>query len=127
MLIPQLVLMEIPLKEFPAGETLIEEGDPGTSVFVLERGEVLIEIDETEIVKVSAKGAIFGEMSALLGRSRSATVKTTTESAFYVIDDMMTFLRQYPEMSLFLLKLLAERVDGMNMRITEKKRWWQMF
>ena len=66
-------------------------------------------------------------MSALLGRSRSATVKVTTDSKFYVIDDLMVFLRQHPEMSLFLLKLLAQRVDGMNMQVTEKRRWWQVF
>ena len=127
MLIPQLVLMDIPVREFTAGEMLIEEGDPGTSVFVLEDGEVSVVIDGNPITTVDRKGAIFGEMSALLGRSRSATVTTTTESSFYVIEDLMTFLRQHPEMSLFLLKLLAQRVDGMNMQITEKKRWWQVF
>ena len=127
MLIPQLVLMDLPVQEFPAGDLLIEEGSPGTSVYVLEEGEVTIDIEGTEITRVNAKGAIFGEMSALLGRSRGATVKTSTTSTFYVIDDLLTFLRQNPEMSLLLLKLLAQRVDKMNQQVAEKKKWWKIF
>ncbi len=127
MIIPQLVLMDVPIEEFPTGEMLIEEGAPGTSVYVLEDGEVSITIDGTEITRVSKRGAIFGEMSALLGKSRGATVTTSKESRFYIIEDLVTFLRQNPEMSFLLLKVMAERVEKANSQLAEKKKWWKIF
>lgn len=127
MIIPQLKLMGVNPEGVEQGVALIEQDMPGTSVFVMERGKVAVTIDGTEIAVVDKRGAIFGEMSALLGKSRGATVTTMADSTFYVIDDLLTFLRQNPEMSLLLLKTMAERVDRSNSQLAEKRKWWQLF
>ena len=126
MIIPQLVLLEVQEQEFAVNTVLIEQGSPGTNVYVLSEGEVAISIGEREITRVTENGALFGEMSALLGKSRSATVTVTKPSKFYVLDDLLTFLRKNPELAILLLKSMAERVSIANEQLQEKK-WWQFW
>jgi CRP/FNR family cyclic AMP-dependent transcriptional regulator len=124
MIIPQLVLMGIEKKEFPAGHVLVEEGTAGGGFYVLDDGEVAITKDGKELARIGESGQIFGEMSALMGRSRRATVTTTRPSTFFMIDDLLTFLRRNPEMALLLLRIMAERVEAVNAQLAAKKHWW---
>jgi CRP/FNR family cyclic AMP-dependent transcriptional regulator len=124
MIIPQLVLMGIDKKEFPAGHVLVEEGTAGAAFYVMEAGEVSITKDGKELARISESGQIFGEMSALMGRSRRATVTTTQPSTFFMVDDLLTFLRRNPEMAILLLRVMAERVEAANSQLAAKKRWW---
>ncbi len=126
MIIPQLVLMNVQEHEFDANEVLIEEGSPGTSVYILSEGEVCVSIDGKEINRITEEGAILGEMSALLGKSRGATVSVVQPSKLYVIEDLLTFLRQNPELAILLLKSMAARVDTANQQLMQKK-WWQFW
>jgi CRP-like cAMP-binding protein len=119
--------MDIEIRRFPAGEKLISQGDAGTSAYVLEEGEVIIDVDGKEITSVSERGAVFGEMSTLLGRKRGASVTTTKDSSFYVIDDLLSFLRQNGDLSIQLLKLMAQRVDEMDSVVINKRKWWNFF
>jgi CRP-like cAMP-binding protein len=127
MLIPHLVLMNVPLRKVPAGVSLLEEGTPGKSVYVLEEGEVRITVGGREITYISERGAVFGEMAALLDRPRGATVTAVSDSRFFVIDDFLAFLRRDADLSLFLLRVLAQRIDEMNAQVAERSRWWQIF
>lgn len=127
MLIPHLVLMDVPIRKVKEGETVLREGTSGTSAYVLEDGEVVVEMGEKEITTVSDRGSIFGEMAVLLGRNRGATVTATKESGFYYIEDLPALLKKDSELSIVLLKLLAERIDDMNNLLTENRKWWQIF
>ncbi|MCJ8328907.1 MAG: cyclic nucleotide-binding domain-containing protein [Lentisphaeria bacterium] len=126
MITTQLELLDVQEETFEAGTILIEENSPGTNTFVLSTGEVSISINGKEIALVSENGTIFGEMSALLGKSRGATVTASTDCKLYVLDDLLTFLRKNPELAILLLKIMARRVDASNVQLTEKK-WWQIF
>jgi CRP/FNR family transcriptional regulator len=127
MLIPHLMLMDVPVRTVPAGGVLLQEGTSGTNVFVLREGEVRVTVGEKEITYISERGAVLGEMAVLLGRPRGATVTAVSESSFFVIEDLRSFLRQDPELSWFLLQLLAQRIDEMNTLLTERHRWWHIF
>ena len=65
---------------FDAGETLVQEGDEGDSLFVIERGSVRVtkadpdQDGKSVDLAVLEEGAFFGEMSLLTGEPRSATV-----------------------------------------------------
>ena len=127
MLIPHLKMMNAPTRLIQAGETVIEEGTPGKDAYVLQEGEVIVEMAGKELASVNDRGTIFGEMSALMNRNRSTTVTTTKDSSFFVIDDIVEFLGKNPELSVQLLRLMAERIDKMNHLITDKRRWWYFF
>jgi small-conductance mechanosensitive channel/CRP-like cAMP-binding protein len=65
---------------YGAGEIIVHQGEPGSSMFVLARGEAVVTIDgaEQEVARFKA-GGFFGEMSLLAGELRSATVRAATD------------------------------------------------
>jgi small-conductance mechanosensitive channel/CRP-like cAMP-binding protein len=66
---------------YAAGEVVVRQSEPGTSMFVLHRGEVRVTLDPggQEVARISA-GGFFGEMSLLTGDPRTATVSTTQDT-----------------------------------------------
>lgn len=68
------------LRHYDRHETLVEEGKGGDSLFVVERGRVLVSKSGTSVgtgtVELASlgPGSFFGEMSLLTGEPRSATV-----------------------------------------------------
>ncbi|KAI0134150.1 cyclic nucleotide-binding-like protein [Xylariales sp. AK1849] len=69
-------------QKFPAGHTIIRQGDVGTSFFLLEGGECdafLLNDGETTNVKHYTKGDFFGELALLNDSPRAASVVSATE------------------------------------------------
>ena len=63
--------------EAPAGQLLIERGDPGSGIFVLEHGGAVVEAPEGEVEL--GPGAVFGERSVLGHQERNARVRAQTD------------------------------------------------
>jgi CRP-like cAMP-binding protein len=72
---------------YAAGETIVHEGDEGSSMFVMSRGEASVTLVGTdgEVARLH-KGTFFGEMSLLTGDRRSATVTAATDCELLEID-----------------------------------------
>ncbi|KAK3988285.1 cyclic adenosine monophosphate-dependent protein kinase [Cladorrhinum sp. PSN332] len=67
-------------EKFPAGHTIIREGDPGDSFFLLEAGEAVAYRSGNETpVKHYKKGDFFGELALLNDAPRAASVVSKTE------------------------------------------------
>lgn len=67
-------------QKFPAGHTIIREGDPGYDFYLLESGEaVAYRSDNDQPVKHYKKGDYFGELALLNDAPRAASVVSTTE------------------------------------------------
>jgi small-conductance mechanosensitive channel/CRP-like cAMP-binding protein len=66
---------------FASGESIVKQGDPGSSMFVVANGEavVVLEPHNHEVARIGP-GGFFGEMSLLTGAPRNATVRTTVDS-----------------------------------------------
>ncbi|KAI0594657.1 regulatory subunit of protein kinase A [Biscogniauxia sp. FL1348] len=66
--------------KFPAGHTIIRQGDIGQSFFLLESGEADAYIDnKPQSVRHYRKGDFFGELALLNDAPRAASVVSTTE------------------------------------------------
>lgn len=65
---------------YAAGEGIVREGDEGSSMFVMTRGEASVTLVgvEGELARLRRNG-FFGEMSLLTGEPRSATVTAATD------------------------------------------------
>jgi small-conductance mechanosensitive channel/CRP-like cAMP-binding protein len=65
---------------YAAGETIVREGDAGSSMFVMLRGEAIVTLAGTggEVARLG-EGAFFGEMSLLTGEPRTATVSAVSD------------------------------------------------
>jgi small-conductance mechanosensitive channel/CRP-like cAMP-binding protein len=66
---------------FAAGEVIVRQGERGSSMFVVARGEavVVLEPGDREVARIGP-GGFFGEMSLLTGDPRNATVRATVDS-----------------------------------------------
>ena len=77
------------LRRFLAGQTIIREGDPADSFFILTRGAASVRRNgpdgEREISTLKA-GDFFGEVGLLTGTPRNATVRATAPSEVLELD-----------------------------------------
>jgi len=105
-----------------AGDFLITEGERSGRLYVLISGQVEVVKGDTIVASVAEPGAIFGEMSILLGLDHSASVRAVTTSELYVIADATTFLRDKPELVLLIAKLLARRLSAATSYLADLKR-----
>lgn len=60
-----------------AGDTLVEQGDPGDSIFLLLDGVLDVEVGGEKLAEVGP-GAILGERAVLEGGTRTATLRAVT-------------------------------------------------
>ena len=109
------------VQKFEPGGIVIEQGTKTGPLFVLIEGEVEILRDDVRVAKTAEPGAVFGEMSLLLGAPHSATVRTLKPSSFAVIHDPKHFLTASAEASLHIARLLATRVDALNKYLVNVK------
>ncbi|MEM0968517.1 MAG: mechanosensitive ion channel family protein [Verrucomicrobiota bacterium] len=101
--------------EIQKGQVLVQQGEEGSSMFVLLEGltEVFVQTEESEEVKVDemGPGEFFGEMSLLTGDPRSATVRARTAGVVYEITKgaMTELLEKRPELLEPISQVVAER------------------
>lgn len=105
-----LQVMGLPLQEFPAGHVLIEEDTSGYTAYVLYAGEVSVTQNFRELCILSHAGAMLGEVAALLGTARTASVTVTKPSQFYVIENLPDFLNQCAPLAVLLMRSMAYRL-----------------
>ena len=70
---------------FPAGKTLITQGEPGKQCFVLIEGSVDVVKDGKKVPEMRGGSEIFGEIALLSGGPSTATVTTATPVRALVI------------------------------------------
>ena len=104
------------LVRYGGGERLSSEGEQDQRVFAIESGEVRISLTvitgAERVIGVRGPGEMIGEMAALDGSPRSATMATKEPAKIYVLtaDAFHEFLREHPEASVDLLIVLARRL-----------------
>jgi MFS family permease len=71
--------------DIPAGETLFRQGDHGDRFYIVETGEVEIEIDG-RVANVLGPGNHFGEIALLRDIPRTATARARKETQLYALE-----------------------------------------
>jgi CRP/FNR family transcriptional regulator, cyclic AMP receptor protein len=104
------------LPQITVGPTtmVIAEGEPVHQLLVLETGSVSVTRGGAPLEALNQPGVVFGEMSVLLGKPATATVRTIGECTFRVSDDPQSFLRAKPEVALLIATILARRLDAVS-------------
>ncbi|HYC53947.1 MAG TPA: cyclic nucleotide-binding domain-containing protein [Candidatus Binatia bacterium] len=116
---------DVEQKVLPAGQAILEEGRRAGVLYVLIEGEVEVCKGEYAIHVISDPGAVFGEISVLLDAPHTATVRTTAQSRFHVIEDPLSFLHARPAVALGISRLLAERLHSMTTYLVDLKRQYE--
>jgi type IV pilus assembly protein PilB len=111
-------------REFTPQTTIVREGDPGDSAFLILSGLVGVRRRDPEsgvqfLLRELGPPEMFGEMALLSGRARTATVIALQQTSCAVLArvDFERVLREQPEFALAMTAVLAERLDHANQRV----------
>ena len=105
---------DFPLRAFERGDIVLSEGSDTHRLLFLNRGAVDVVKGEVQLTRVSEPGAVFGDMSVLLGQPHSADVLAAEPCSFYIVDQAEEFLRKEPLVALYVATVLARRLDEVN-------------
>jgi len=107
------------LMVFDQGQTVVRQGDIGTSLYIVLDGKVRIFTDmkgKMVPIKVLSDSQFFGEMSFLTGAPRTATVKAADNSYLCELNSeaLREIIYQYPTIKATLVKYYQERLSEMQ-------------
>lgn len=102
-------------------ETVIVEGEHGDELFVVRRGEAVVEVGRArrEVARLGP-GQFFGEMSLMTGEQRKATVRTLGETELLVIgkEALARVLQEQPDLAETISRILSERAAALSTKTT---------
>jgi CRP/FNR family cyclic AMP-dependent transcriptional regulator len=106
----------IRLRRYPKGSIIFHQGDPGTTLHLIETGEVKLTVmsgrGKEATLALLGQGAFFGELSLLDGEPRSATAVARVDCKLGALDrdHLLRFLEEHPRATASLLSVLARRL-----------------
>jgi CRP-like cAMP-binding protein/Fe-S-cluster-containing hydrogenase component 2/thioredoxin reductase len=106
-------MLDSQVRSYRAGETVFERNAPGSSLFAIASGSVLVEIDpkdRSRTVPIAA-GTIFGEVGLISGRPRGATVRAAEDSIVVEISRLaaLKLMSQVPAAKRAITRISIER------------------
>jgi CRP/FNR family cyclic AMP-dependent transcriptional regulator len=98
-------------RNVPAGTLLLHEGGTTGHLYVLIEGRLEVIKGDTVVASIAEPGAVVGEMSVLLDKPHTPTVRAASASTIYEFSDAAAFLREQPAVALLIARLLAQRLN----------------
>ncbi|MCF8041351.1 MAG: cyclic nucleotide-binding domain-containing protein [Desulfarculaceae bacterium] len=113
---------------FHQGQTLFLEGEESQDLFVLVEGELDVLKGDQVITILSEPGAVFGEMSFLMGDKRTATIRARIQGKALCVprQDIGRFLQEFPELGKNMAQVLAQRLDAASNQLFGLKEFCDM-
>jgi CRP-like cAMP-binding protein len=108
------------------GEVLFEQGDTGDALYAITEGalefSILSAAGRKLTLDLMRPGAIFGEIALFDPGPRTATVTATEPSRLRRLRnrDILSQIRQYPDLAGDLLRLAGQRMRWMNAQLNEQ-------
>ena len=112
-------------RTFAAGEAIFAQGDPGSTLFLIQEGGVEISVGQGKTRVVLATlfpGQYFGELSLMDGAPRSATAAAAKASTLLALDrdDFKEFIKKDPDAALLIMAEMGERMRQTNELMTRQ-------
>jgi CRP/FNR family cyclic AMP-dependent transcriptional regulator len=104
--------LEIPPLRADAGKTIMNAGDTGVFMYIVENGRVAISI-QSKIVERVGPGGVFGEMALVDNATRAATATAEMDSTLILVKraDFLGLVKMKPEFGASVLRTIAERMQ----------------
>jgi CRP-like cAMP-binding protein len=108
-------LKQRPPQPFPAGRTIMKEGEKGGFMYVVVKGNVAVSI-KSKVVERAGPGGVFGEMALVDQSPRAASAVAETDAELLPVyrDDFLSLVKTKPAFAVSLLRSLAERLRRMT-------------
>jgi CRP-like cAMP-binding protein len=104
------------VRRYAKGEVIFHQGDVGTALYIVRKGEVAIRLSSSEgkevILALLGRGEAFGELALLDGEPRSTDAVAREESSLLCLqrEDFRSFLQERPQVTMDLLAVLSRMV-----------------
>jgi len=107
--------MEFETIQYSSNKVVINQGDIGTSMYVLISGEVDVNIDGKVVATLGEKN-IFGELAIFDPEPRSATILTTKDTTLFKIESDVIYdlISKYSNVARGIIKILSKRIRDIN-------------
>jgi type IV pilus assembly protein PilB len=104
------------LENYDDGDVLIREGNTDNDFFELIQGSVIVVKGGKKIAEITQPGAFFGEMSAISGEARSASILAKGRATVrrFPGDKMYEVIENHPEVSKHLFRTIVNRLEHSN-------------
>lgn len=104
------------VEDYQEGDFIIRQGNNDMDFFKLIQGAVIVVKDGKKIAEIVQPGEYLGEMSAITGEARSASIVSKGRSKLkrYPGDKLPEIIEKYPDVSNHLFKALAARLSQAN-------------
>ena len=109
-----------PQRSLQAGDVLFDEGDGNVAALaVLVDGSLRVEVGGSTLSDIREPGSFIGEIGALLGLARTATVVAAEPSTVRLIVEPDAFFAAHPAVSLDLARQLAGRLQRLLVYLSD--------
>ena len=116
-------------RRFEAGATVVAEGEPGRSLFIVHAGQLVVSkrLESGRVIRMSGlePGDFFGEMTLIEMQSRSATVAAQSATVLYELTARNLYTYYKADIHAYVLVLqninreLCRRLRRADIRIAE--------
>jgi len=102
-------------------DVIIREGNRDSDFYKLVRGAVYVVKGGKKIAEISEPGEYFGEMAAITGEVRSASILSKGRSVIkrFPGDKLMDVIEKYPEVAKHLFSVLANRLSTTDRKLVQ--------
>ena len=104
------------VETYDDGEVIIRQGNTDMDFFKLVRGAVMVVKDGKKIAEITQPEEYFGEMSAISGEARNASIVAKGKATIkrFPGDKMMELIEKYPDVGKHLFKTMVDRLSQAN-------------
>jgi cGMP-dependent protein kinase 2 len=106
-------MLDSEVRFYPAGSTVFERNAPGSSLFAIATGSVLVEVNpkDRSVTVPIGQGSIFGEVGLISGRPRGATIRTAEDSVLVEVSRLaaLRLMAAVPEAKRAVTRISVER------------------
>ncbi len=104
------------MEKYDDGDVIIREGNTDNDFFELIQGAVIVVKGGKKIAEITQPGSYFGEMSAISGEARSASIISKGRSTVrrFPGDKLFEVIENYPEVTKHLFKTMVSRLEHSN-------------
>lgn len=113
-------------KLYSDGEVIINQGDSGNCMYVIQSGEVEVISDNNgkEVrLAIRKEGDFFGEMSLFSKELRSATIRALGDTRILTVDrkNLLKSIQKDPSLAFRIIETLSKRIRDLSEEIAPYK------
>ena len=113
-------------RPYRAGEMIFAQGDAGSSMYIVESGDINIHLPGEDSQRISladlARGEFFGELALFDEKPRSASALATTDSMLLELQrgTLEAYLERRPRAAMSILRTMSERLRETNTMLSAR-------